>query len=304
MSAAGRLLGSTAAVVGGLGVAGLAWGLTEAHLFTLREVTCPVLPEGRGPLRVLHISDLHLLPRQRDKVAFVRELAELEPDLVIDTGDNMASAAGMQTVLDALDPLLDVPGAFVWGSNDYKAPKFKNPFKYLLHGRSDHSGKQTDDLPWQELGETFRERGWVDLTHQRHRLVVKGVTIDLRGTDDGHLERDDYGQVAGPIATDADLTVAVTHAPYLRLLDAMTADGVDLIFAGHTHGGQVCLPTGALITNCDLDTDRVKGLSTHIAGGHESWLHVSAGLGTSPFAPYRVFCRPEATLVTLTSRAG
>ena len=304
MSAASRLLGSATAVVGSLGVAGLAWGLTEAHLFTLREVTCPVLPDGREPLRVLHISDLHLLPRQRDKVAFVRELAELEPDLVINTGDNMASQAGMGTALEALDPLLDIPGAFVWGSNDYKAPQFKNPFMYLLNGRSHRSGRQTDDLPWQELGAALRERGWVDLTHQRHRLVVEGITIDLRGTDDGHLDRDDYPQVAGPVATDADLTLAVTHAPYLRLLDAMTADGVDVIFAGHTNGGQVCLPTGALITNCDLDTDRVKGLSTHIAGGHTSWLHVSAGLGTSPFAPYRIFCRPEATLVTLTPRAG
>ena len=56
------------------------------------------------------------------------------------------------------------------------------------------------------------------------------------------------------------------HAPYLRSLDAFTADGYPLILAGHTHGGQLCIPFyGALVTNCDLDTDRVKGLSTHTA---------------------------------------
>ena len=106
--------------------------------------------------------------------------------------------------------------------------------------------------------------------------------------------------VEGPADASADLNIGVTHAPYLRLLDAMTADGMDLIFAGHTHGGQVCVPGyGALITNCDLDPARVKGLSTHTAGGHTAHLHVSAGVGTSPFAPYRFACRPEVTLLTL-----
>ena len=61
---------------------------------------------------------------------------------------------------------------------------------------------------------------------------------------------------------------------------------------------------GALITNCDLDTRRVKGLSRHTAAGRESWLEVSAGLGMSPFAPYRFACPPEATLLTLVPAAG
>jgi predicted MPP superfamily phosphohydrolase len=80
---------------------------------------------------------------------------------------------------------------------------------------------------------------------------------------------------------------------------------VDLIMAGHTHGGQVCVPFyGALTTNCDLDAARAKGLSSHTYGGHTSALHVSAGLGTSPYAPYRFACRPEASLLTLVPRAN
>jgi predicted MPP superfamily phosphohydrolase len=67
--------------------------------------------------------------------------------------------------------------------------------------------------------------------------------------------------------------------------------------AGHTHGGQLCLPFyGALVTNCDLDRSRVKGVSRW---GAQTALHVSAGIGTSPFAPFRFCCRPEATLLTL-----
>ncbi|MEY2673290.1 MAG: hypothetical protein RLZZ508_1167, partial [Actinomycetota bacterium] len=85
---------------------------------------------------------------------------------------------------------------------------------------------------------------------------------------------------------------------YLRVLDAMVEDEIPLILAGHTHGGQLCLPFfGALVTNCDLDTRRAKGLHKY----QDAWLHVSAGLGTNPFTPVRFACRPEATLLTLTA---
>ena len=114
--------------------------------------------------------------------------------------------------------------------------------------------------------------------------------------DDPHIGRDRYADVAGPFDPDADLRLGVAHAPYRRVLDAMAADGADLILAGHTHGGQVCLPwVGALVTNCDLPRRQAKGLS----GWQESALHVSAGLGTSPYTPIRLACRPEATVLTV-----
>ena len=93
-----------------------------------------------------------------------------------------------------------------------------------------------------------------------------------------------------------------------HLLDQYAADGYDAILAGHTHGGQVCLPGGrALTTNCDLDPARARGLHRHPAGSADgdpgsSWLHVSAGLGTNPYVRLRVACRPEATLLTLQPR--
>jgi predicted MPP superfamily phosphohydrolase len=81
------------------------------------------------------------------------------------------------------------------------------------------------------------------------------------------------------------------------VLDRFAADGYQLVMAGHTHGGQLCLPFyGAIVTNCDLDRSRAKGASQW--GAHMQ-LHVSAGIGTSPYYPIRFFCRPEATLLTL-----
>lgn len=296
-------IGRNAAVAAGLAGAGLGYGVIEAHRFVLRKVRVPVLTPGSAPIRVLHVSDFHLLARQSSKREFIRHLAGLEPDLVIDTGDNFCSAQTLQPLLDDMAGLLERPGVFVFGSNDYLVPGFRNPLCYLLRGPSERSEKDVPELPHEELRAALTDAGWLDLDDRHGALEVAGRRIDFRGTDDVHHHRDHYERVAGPVDSDADLTIGVTHAPYLRVLDAMTADGVDIVFAGHTHGGQVCLPIkGALITNCDLDTGRAKGLSHHSSAGRTAWLHVCAGLGTSPFAPYRTFCRPEACLVTLVGK--
>lgn len=300
VAAAGALAGAV-----GLGYAA---GI-EVRWFALRRVTLPVLPAGREELRVLHVSDLHLTPSQHRKQRWVSRLAELEPDLVVDTGDHLSHQRAVPIVLDALGGLLDLPGVFVFGSNDYFAPTARNPVRYLLPDDGQRN-THTPRLPTENLRAGLTERGWVDLSNRRATLTVKGTTFAFAGVDDPHLEYDDLGAVAGPADDSVDVRMGVTHAPYLRVLDQFAADGYETVLAGHTHGGQLCLPfRGALVTNCDLDTERAKGLHRHPAhaplhAAGASWLHVSAGLGTSPFAPVRFCCRPEATLLTLTSRAA
>lgn len=304
-----KTLGGLAAV----GVAGVGYaGLVERNAYTLRRFSVPVLPDGAAPLRVLCLSDLHLMPNQRRKVEWVRGLAALDPDLVVNTGDNIAHPDSVPRLLEAMEPLLEVPGAFVLGSNDYFAPTFKNPALYLTPWHRRGTGS-TPRLPTSDLVKGLVAGGWEDLTNRRARVTVAGQDLELVGVDDAHLDYDRYAVVAGPADASAVLTIGVTHAPYQRVLDAMTADGAGLVLAGHTHGGQLAVPFhGALVTNCDLDTGRVKGVSRWWPGaGHTpssfapddaAWLHVSAGLGTSPYAPVRFACRPEATLLTLTSR--
>lgn len=299
-----RALAATAAIGAGC----FAYGaLVETRAFTVRRFNLPLLPAGADPIRILHLSDLHLMPNQGYKVSWVQRLAELKPDLVVNTGDNHSHHRAWPRVLEAYDRLLDLPGVFVWGSNDYLAPRgIKNPLAYFAGPSTppqpeDHPERE---LPWRTLGEAFTRSGWTDLTHRREVLDVRGVPLAFRGTDDGHLQRDDYRLIAGPPDPAGVLNLGVTHAPYLRLLDSFTADRMDLILAGHTHGGQVCIPgIGALVTNCDIDTKRVKGVSTHTVAGHTAALHVSGGLGCSPRANYRFACRPEASLLTLVARA-
>lgn len=297
-------LAKAAAAVVAAGAVCVTYGsLVESRWYRLQRAEVPILPAGRGPIRVLHVSDLHLLPSQSAKRDWVRSLAALEPDLVVNTGDNLSNQDSVEPAMHAFAGLLDRPGVFVFGSNDYYEPVLKSPLRYL---RGRHAPRQPlqGELPWQDLRDGFEAGGWHDLTHQQTTLDLAGVRVELRGTDDAHLRRDDYASVAGPPSDDVDLSIGVTHAPYLRVLNAMAADRLDLIMAGHTHGGQVCVPFyGALTTNCDLDAKRVKGLSWHSHAGATSALHVSGGLGMSPYAPYRFACRPEATLLTLVPKA-
>jgi len=290
-----KLLWPVAAATAGLAYA----SLYEANAFTLRKFTVPVLEPGSEPLRILHLSDTHMTPGQHRKQNWLSSLAELEPDLVVNTGDNLAHLDAAPSVLRAYGDLLDLPGVFVFGSNDYYSPRLKNPAKYLFGGSGGDELREPD-LPWKELRGSFSRRGWHDLTNTHDELTINGKRIAFVGVDDPHLGYDELDDV--PADATADLAIGVTHAPYLRVLDRWNALGYRLILAGHTHGGQLCIPGfGALVTNCDLDTARVKGLNTHQVDGHDpSWLHVSAGLGTSPYAPVRFACRPEASLLTLT----
>jgi predicted MPP superfamily phosphohydrolase len=310
---------STAGAIGiGLGlVAGgaLAWGtLVERRLFTLRSHNARVDSLGDANLRILHLSDMHTAPWQRDKAAWIRKLRNLSPDLVIATGDFLGHPDALNRVHEALEVFAGVPGAFVFGSNDYFVSRPKNPFAYFA-GPSRIKKKpvrlNTDAL----RAFLVNDLGWHDINNGAAGLTLSGITVDLVGVDDPHIRYDRPDAALAQLddirvgatntrASDAresaSITIGVTHAPYRRILDQLTASGADIVLAGHTHGGQVCVPgVGALVTNCDIPRRQASGFSTWESGGHASLLNVSAGLGTSIYAPVRFACPPEATILDL-----
>jgi uncharacterized protein len=260
-----------AGAVAAAGAACVGYGvLIERDWYRLRRQRVEALEPGRPPLTVLHLSDLHLTPADTRRIAFLERLAAEPVDLVVLTGDMLGGPEGLDPVLEALGRFRPRLGAVaVLGSNDYWAPRFRNPLGYFTGPSS-----------------------------RRHRSARLG-DVELAGMDDPHIRHDDPG-VAVPPDGQVRLRLGVVHSPYRRALDAFERNGYELLLAGHTHGGQVRLPgVGALVTNCDLPRDRVRGLSRW----GRSWLHVSGGLGTSKYAPFRFACRPEASLLTVTPRA-
>lgn len=304
-----RAAGTALAAVGAAGVAAAVWGIgIERYLFTVRTHEASVLAPGSRPLRVLHVSDLHMAPWQRRKQDWVAGLAALKPDLVVNTGDNLGHVEGLTGLRRAFDSLAGIPGLFVHGSNDLVAPSPRNPVRYFS-GPS-RKPKRALSLDTAALDAYLTdELGWLDLNNAAAELTVSGVRIDAFGVSDAHREWDRLEVIPAALdalAGDVDLRIGVTHAPYRRVLDEFIRLGADVLFAGHTHGGQVRIPflKQALVANCDIPLSQARGLSTWSVAGRDVPLNVSAGLGHSIYAPVRFACRPEASLITLLPRSA
>jgi len=307
-------LSSGLASLGAGALALAAYGaVAEKNRFRVRRELAPILDAGSAPIRVLHLSDIHMAPWNSHAIAWIGALAELEPDVVIGTGDFLGHPDGLDALSRALAPLAGIPGVVTHGSNDKLAPRFKNPLSYLLRPSTvgEKPGVPMDFVGLQNLYADVL--GWIDIDNTTHRLELHGSTLDFVGVGDAHYGVDQLDSLPARVeglkesapADDAQAhssitTIGVTHAPYRRVLDALVTQGCEIVFAGHTHGGQVCLPGGrALTTNSDLPVEYASGLNVWRHAQRATYLNVSAGLGTSIYAPIRLFCPPEAVLVTL-----
>lgn len=300
-----------------IGAATAAWGsLVERRRFGIRWETVPVLAPGSRDVTVLHLSDIHMAPWQADKQQWLRDLSLVEPDFVVNTGDNLGHATANSAVEYALEPFRGVPGAFAHGSNDFYGPSPRNPLKYFGGPSRMHADRRPVSLDIDRQTAFFESLGWLDVDDQAHAIELRGSRFELFGTSDAHRGWDrldllptnvDEMRSDVPWTEDEDgpspVAIGITHAPYRRVLNAFVDQGADIVFAGHTHGGQVQVPgIGALVTNSDLPRRYVSGLHKWQHRAHWSWLEVSAGIGTSIYAPVRFSCRPEAVVVTLTAR--
>jgi len=313
-SAAGKTAATALGAAAAVGAGAFAWGsLVERNRFTVRHETLPILEPGARPIAVLHLADLHLAPWQTEKQEWVRSLVDFEPDLVVNTGDNLGHEDAYEALEYALAPFDSVAGVFVNGSNDYFGPTFKSPTRYFT-GPSKHK-KTAIPLDTPRMERYFEnDLGWLSLNNTARAMTVKGSQLEFFGVNDAHRGWDRLGALPGAIEDmrenvewpegnpQESISIGVTHAPYQRVLNSFVNNGADVIFAGHTHGGQVRVPgMPALVTNCDIPRDQAQGLSVWHNARRAAYLNVSAGIGTSIYAPFRFACRPEAVLVTLTA---
>ncbi len=275
------------------GVCCVLWGIfVERRRYRLVRHRLDILPAtAAGPLTVLHLSDLHFVRRDPGKAAFLAGLPAA--DVTVVTGDFLAEPEAVETTVAAVHEVRGrLASWFVLGSNDYFVPR---PLNYLAYFRGKRAPRRAARGRADDLVSQLRADGWDDLTNVRRDVDINGVSMELLGLDDAHIAWHDL-RIA-PRRSPDRFGFAVMHSP--DSVPETAALGYDFMVAGHTHGGQVCLPgVGALVTNCSLPARLVSGM---IRVG-DAVVSVSPGLGTSKYAPFRFFCRPEATLLELHPR--
>ena len=132
MAAASPLTSRTtalaAASVLAAGAAVLASANAETRRFGVRFDEIRILPPDAERIRILQLSDIHFIPGQDSKSAWLEGLGRLQPDLILNTGDNLSHMGGVPPLLRSLGELPRVGGYYVPGSNDYYEPRLKNPW--------------------------------------------------------------------------------------------------------------------------------------------------------------------------------
>jgi uncharacterized protein len=279
------------AVVLTIGALCILYGIfVERTWFRLRSYRLDILPAAAStPLRVLHLSDLHFTRRDERKARFLASLPSA--DVTVVTGDVLGEPEALSTAVRALGPARGrVASYFVLGSNDYFRPEPVNYLRYFQRRRRGHHRGVAGKAP--DLVAMLEADGWTHLKNRRSSFSRDGVSAEVGGLDDPHIHRHD---LRAAVRRDPDrFGLMVVHSPDPMV--ELAALGYDLIVSGHTHGGQVRLPiVGALVSNSSVPTRMARGL-TRIG---DSYVHVSPGLGTSKYAPFRFLCRPEATLIEL-----
>ncbi|MDB5096558.1 MAG: metallophosphoesterase [Cyanobacteria bacterium RYN_339] len=258
--------------------------------FRTRRVTIPIKGLA-APLRVLHLSDLHLCAHDRAKATFIRKTTDADYDFVFLTGDIAEEEAA-----EAL-----VPGLLT------RTPRYG---AFAVLGNHDHWRMSTGDHLWEFLGGTSRNRTtwtevlpmkaryeaddrWRVLINEHVQLEINGQRVVIAGIDDPFTRRGDLHKTMQGVKQ-ADVLIGLVHVP--TDLASLSQRGFHLVLAGHTHGGQVRLPfIGALRTQCDLPTRHAAGLH-HV---ERTAVHVSQGLGAGRLIRVRLFCPPTAYDITL-----
>ena len=270
------------------------YSLLEPYRFRLNILDVPLHHRGLR-LDVLHLSDTHMRAGNKRLQQWLERLPQelnAVPDLVLATGDLIEDDTGIDPVTEALGGLQSNYGCFyVLGSHDYFQSRFQAYTKYFT-GRRPIRAPRADT---EALEAGLEERGWTPVTNATTSVDTPAGRIRIAGVDDPYIRRHKTDHIRR--VPNDDLALGLVHAP--DVVSDFALAGFDLVVAGHTHAGQVRLPgLGAVVTNCALPAALAGGLSE--VGN--TWLHVSPGLGSGRFAPVRLNCRPEATLLRLHPR--
>jgi predicted MPP superfamily phosphohydrolase len=270
-----------------LGVVWVQW--VEPNWFHLRHRTVRVAKSMGRPLTILHLSDFHFTRPRFFMERFVDRLSRLAVDLVFVTGDLIDGPGGIRPCVALLKKLKPKNGIYaVLGNHDYHFYPLSRRFTRITTGKYDGVERPETEI----LKRALREGGIHLLANQHTRVALEGGgEVNIIGIDDPITRRANMNQAFRGLENGV-LGFALVHSP--THFPALKKRGVDVAFAGHTHGGQIRLPgIGALPWIRRLErivdpTDRYGFFGL-----------VSRGMGATPSFRLRFFCRPEALLVRI-----
>lgn len=233
---------------------------------------------GPAELRIVHLSDIQTAVIGKHERRAFREAVDLQPDLILLTGDYLQALAGREDLSRAHDDFRHL-------LNSLPIPRLGI---YAVKG----------DVEGPDWPSVFERTRVIPLTDEFVRIPLPGSpkSMSLLGLSPG-LARGRDGRSLRRLVADLppdDVKVVFGHSPdFIMAIGEGTAD---LALAGHTHGGQIVLPLfGAPLTLSRLPRRMARGL--HDWNGTP--IHVSAGVGMERgYAPQvRFLCRPEVCLL-------
>ena len=263
----------------------------EPNMIQLRRKTIELNGYAMQTLQVLHLSDMHFFAGQETRKDFMLRLAdEVQPDLIFITGDLVDDDSGIGLCLEALKPFRAKYGIYgVLGNHDHFYVRFRDVFHF---GESYLKQKRKPN-DTQRLLAGLDDLGIRILHNERVRLAMEHGELTIAGLDDPYLRRDDIPKTfAGYQKNGPCLALSHTPDPYKELIGA----GADIIFCGHTHGGQIRLPFwGPIVTRTTAPRRMVSGLHRV----EDAFIHITTGLGSGKFTYLRFLCHPEVTIFTI-----
>ncbi|HIX19253.1 MAG TPA: metallophosphoesterase [Candidatus Akkermansia intestinigallinarum] len=251
----------------------------ESRSLSVDTYTVPIeqWADDLQPVRIAVIADLHVKRWDKQQMADVVEaIREAKPDLIMLAGDYVEGvrrkdAMPIDDIAAALAPLADIaPTYYVLGNHDLSAPAH-----HVKHA--------------------FNKVGFTFVEGQRLRLTLShGRSMDLQGVGYYESENKPLNKLFSQPRDAAVPLVVLCHTPIG--FDVQPLD-LDLVIAGHTHGGQICNADGVpLVSLHGMSTERLRaGLKKTPNGRH---LFITRGIGWSR-APLRLHCRPEVAILEL-----
>jgi len=281
-------------------------------------------------LTFLHLSDFHLRKNSKGKklFKFVRNLSKLNVDFILITGDLTENDKNIEYLISMLSPLKAKYGKYaVFGVHDYYNKALVEFIKNMFKRKRRY--KKENDVTY--MAKRLKDIGIEVLRNESRRISVGSDGIDdveIIGLDDpiidkidivkafSHidhidslklLKKSDYKNAyksifklkeekIHKINNRGKLRIILMHTPDTNSIINLARKEVDIIFDGHTHGGQVRLPlVGAVVSGCKIKTKFASGLFYF----RNFVLYVTRGLGEGRYSQFRFYCQPEASLVKI-----